>query len=206
MGGRRYEAKRAARAAKNVKRSKVETASCRKDRNEALYPQYADVQREGAGVHPLLATSLLVSPLPPQACTETAQRTSDGPRNYPLQVEVAEGGIKQQESDFNAEFMVRLVPKLDWKALKKAAAELGVAELPDAAPAGYESDEVSVTQRALAPPRARTQPPPPPAGLPQEPARPRHGRARDGGRAHLPQLRAAVPHQEQHPEHAAAGG
>lgn len=42
---------------------------------------------------------------------------------YP-QVEVSEDGIKQEESEFNPAFIARLLPKLDWSALRKIAAEV----------------------------------------------------------------------------------
>ena len=58
-----------------------------------------------------------------------------------MQIDVAEGGIKQQESDFNSEFIGRLLGKLDWKALRQTASELGIAELPESIPSNFEQDE-----------------------------------------------------------------
>lgn len=75
------------------------------------------------------------------ACTQTAQRTTDGPKNFPLRIEPAPGGLARVESEFSAEFIARLVPKLDWRALAATAAALGVATLPPAPPPGFEGDE-----------------------------------------------------------------
>ncbi len=36
--------------------------------------------------------------------------------------------------------IIRLLPKLDWRALKQTASELGIADLPDAPPADPKSD------------------------------------------------------------------
>lgn len=40
------------------------------------------------------------------------------------QVVVAEGGLKKEESEFNAEFTKHLLTKLDWAALASTAAEV----------------------------------------------------------------------------------
>jgi multifunctional methyltransferase subunit TRM112 len=55
-------------------------------------------------------------------------------------VVVKEGGVKQVESEFNAEMMVRLLAKLDWPALRKTALEMGIADLPAAPPPAPGSD------------------------------------------------------------------
>ena len=57
-----------------------------------------------------------------------------------LQIDVTPGGIKQEESEFNALLMARLLPKLHWGALRSVAAALGIAELPEAPPAKPEED------------------------------------------------------------------
>ncbi len=49
--------------------------------------------------------------------------------------------MTQAESDFNPALMLRLLPKLDWRALRAAAGELGVADLPDAPPPAPGDDE-----------------------------------------------------------------
>lgn len=46
------------------------------------------------------------------------------PTHLGTQVEVAEDGLKQEESEFNPDFIVRLLGKLDWDALRKTAAEV----------------------------------------------------------------------------------
>ena len=86
-------------------------------------------------------SSALTPPPSSQACVETAQRTGAGPTNFPLRIDVAEGGVKQQPSDFSAELMLRLLPKLDWSALRQTARELGIADLPVAPPPDPASDE-----------------------------------------------------------------
>jgi multifunctional methyltransferase subunit TRM112 len=76
------------------------------------------------------------------ACVATASRSADAPPlNFPLRIEAAPGGLRQEESAFNAEATLRLLRKLDWPALRAAAASLGVAELPPAPPARPEDDE-----------------------------------------------------------------
>ena len=78
-----------------------------------------------------------------KACVETASRTSGPPLNFPFRVDLAptEAALKQEESDFNPVFVARLLPKLDWAALRQVASELGIAELPEAKPAAPEEDE-----------------------------------------------------------------
>ena len=87
----------------------------------------------------LLTHNLLVCHV--KACVETAQRTSEGPCNFPLRIDVAEGGLKQEASEFSPELMLRLLPKLDWAALRKTARELGIAELPAELPPAPAADE-----------------------------------------------------------------
>jgi multifunctional methyltransferase subunit TRM112 len=48
--------------------------------------------------------------------------------------------MKQEKSEFDAEMIVRLLPKLDWKALQKTALALEIAELPDTIPDQPEND------------------------------------------------------------------
>jgi len=77
-----------------------------------------------------------------KACIMTAQRTASGkPLNFPLRIEVAEGGIKQEETEFNAALAHRLLTKIDWDGLRQTAHELGIAELPAAPPIKPEKDE-----------------------------------------------------------------
>ena len=76
-----------------------------------------------------------------KACVATAQRTASAqPSSFPLRIDVAEGGIKQEPSDFSPELTARLLPKLDWAALRATAAALGIADLPPAPPAAPEED------------------------------------------------------------------
>jgi len=76
-----------------------------------------------------------------KACLATSQRSAGKPSNFPLRVEVAEGGIEQKVTAFSAELAARLLSKLDWDALRQTAGELGIAELPATLPPNPESDE-----------------------------------------------------------------
>jgi multifunctional methyltransferase subunit TRM112 len=71
-----------------------------------------------------------------RACEDTASRSGAGGPSaaFPLRVEVAGGGIVQKESEFSAERILHLLPKLDWPALKLTAAQMGIAALPDKVP------------------------------------------------------------------------
>ena len=42
--------------------------------------------------------------------------------NYPLRIKV--GTVEKEESEFNAQFVARMIPKLDWKALGLAARDV----------------------------------------------------------------------------------
>jgi multifunctional methyltransferase subunit TRM112 len=80
-----------------------------------------------------------------KACVETASRGAvpgGGMSNFPLKVQLAEveNAIVQKESEFSAERILHLLPKLDWPALKKTASEMGIAELPDAIPENPKDD------------------------------------------------------------------
>ena len=76
-----------------------------------------------------------------KACVATAQRTaSSQPSSFPLRIEVAAGGMKQEPTEFHPDATARLLAKLDWPALRATAAALGIAELPAAPPAKPEED------------------------------------------------------------------
>lgn len=76
-----------------------------------------------------------------KACVATASRSaSAAPLNFPLRIEVAEGGLKQEATEFRPEAVARLLAKLDWPALRAAAAQLGIAELPPSPPPRPEED------------------------------------------------------------------
>ena len=72
--------------------------------------------------------------IPPSRLTPSRRRLPHA------QVELEADGLKQEESDFNPEFIARLLPKLDWPALRQVASELGIAELPERAPPKPEED------------------------------------------------------------------
>ena len=57
------------------------------------------------------------------------------------QIEVADGGVTQEASEFSPELTARLLSKIDWPALVRTVNELGIAELPAALPANPEADE-----------------------------------------------------------------
>ncbi|KAI5729592.1 hypothetical protein M8J76_004337 [Diaphorina citri] len=59
---------------------------------------------------------------------------------YPLIIKAT--SIKKLESDFNPEFLIRMIPKLDWSAFYKATQMLGDAEIsiPEELIDSYEKD------------------------------------------------------------------
>lgn len=58
---------------------------------------------------------------------------------YPLKILAKQ--VVVNKVDFNAEFVARMIPKLDWSVLKAAAVSVGEAEtVPDAVPDGYETN------------------------------------------------------------------
>ena len=83
--------------------------------------------------------------LPPfraaQACAETAATPEGGLLSYPLKVVPDEGGLKQVTSAYDEVLAKSLLSKIDWPALRKTAAELGVATLPEAVPEGAATSE-----------------------------------------------------------------
>lgn len=59
---------------------------------------------------------------------------------YPLKIVAKD--VKVSETDFNMDFISRIIPKLDWRTLWTAADGLGhVGELPQALIEDYESNE-----------------------------------------------------------------
>lgn len=59
---------------------------------------------------------------------------------FPLKIVAKE--TREQEADFNADFLVHMLPKMEWGALVSAAKEIGAgelpAEIPDDAPTNEE--------------------------------------------------------------------
>lgn len=49
--------------------------------------------------------------------------------------------MEKEETEFNKEFIVHMMAKVDWPALRATAADLGIADLPEAVPEGFDSDE-----------------------------------------------------------------
>eukprot|EP00307_Rebecca_sp_RCC1486_P002033 CAMPEP_0119413326 /NCGR_PEP_ID=MMETSP1335-20130426/5451_1 /TAXON_ID=259385 /ORGANISM="Chrysoculter rhomboideus, Strain RCC1486" /LENGTH=108 /DNA_ID=CAMNT_0007438111 /DNA_START=136 /DNA_END=462 /DNA_ORIENTATION=+ len=61
-------------------------------------------------------------------------------KGFPLKIEAEK--VEQVETDFNAEFVARMVAKLEWKALLTAMRDIGVdTQLPIEVPDKYEEDE-----------------------------------------------------------------
>ncbi|XP_023340312.1 multifunctional methyltransferase subunit TRM112-like protein [Eurytemora carolleeae] len=59
---------------------------------------------------------------------------------YPLLIEARD--VKVSEVEFNPDFISRIIPKVDWDCLRRAAEQLGhLDDLPQATPANYENDE-----------------------------------------------------------------
>jgi multifunctional methyltransferase subunit TRM112 len=59
---------------------------------------------------------------------------------FPLGIEATD--VKVQTVDFNSEFIMRMIPKLEWSAVYDAAATIGhLGELPKELPENYESNE-----------------------------------------------------------------
>jgi len=59
---------------------------------------------------------------------------------YPLLIEARD--VKVSEVEFNAEFVSRVLPKIDWESLRQAAEQLGhQSDLPTAVPENFETDE-----------------------------------------------------------------
>eukprot|EP00088_Acartia_fossae_P025766 TRINITY_DN2654_c0_g2_i1.p1 TRINITY_DN2654_c0_g2~~TRINITY_DN2654_c0_g2_i1.p1 ORF type:complete len:125 (-),score=17.00 TRINITY_DN2654_c0_g2_i1:937-1311(-) len=58
---------------------------------------------------------------------------------FPLLIEARD--VKVSEAEFNQEFIAKIIPKVDWDALRRAAEQLGHLEsLPLAVPQGFEND------------------------------------------------------------------
>ncbi|XP_059378378.1 multifunctional methyltransferase subunit TRM112-like protein [Carassius carassius] len=61
-------------------------------------------------------------------------------KGYPLIIKATE--VKVNQLEFNAQFVSRMIPKLEWKALIQAAEWLGQSQdLPSTPKPNYESDE-----------------------------------------------------------------
>jgi len=59
---------------------------------------------------------------------------------YPLKIEAKD--VKVCEAEFNPEFIARVIPRLDWSVIVKAATELGHAsDLPSDLAENYENDQ-----------------------------------------------------------------
>jgi len=58
---------------------------------------------------------------------------------YPLQIQARD--VKVMEVDFKPEFVARIIPKIDWECLCRAAEELGhLNDLPKSVPESYENE------------------------------------------------------------------
>jgi multifunctional methyltransferase subunit TRM112 len=52
-----------------------------------------------------------------------------GVESFPLKIEAEE--IREQETEYSADFIHNMLPKLDWPALREGAAALSLEELPE---------------------------------------------------------------------------
>ncbi|KAG9298646.1 hypothetical protein G9A89_012714 [Geosiphon pyriformis] len=52
--------------------------------------------------------------------------------NFPLNLSEAE--VEIQETEFNAQFLRNMLPKLEWSALVRTAVQLGITNLPQVVP------------------------------------------------------------------------
>lgn len=74
-----------------------------------------------------------------------AVKSCDGSGNsFPLQYEDCQ--LQQEEQEFNPDFIVAMVERLDWDALVEVAAELGNTGLPQTKPAVLADDEQALRQ------------------------------------------------------------
>jgi len=64
--------------------------------------------------------------------------TQAGAVNYPLRIKAT--NVENAAVEFNAEFVARIIGKLEWKALVQAAADLQIS-IPSEVPVGYEKNE-----------------------------------------------------------------
>lgn len=62
-----------------------------------------------------------------------------GPRGFPLRLQATEVRINPVE--FNPDFIVRMIPKVEWAALLEAADNLHLIEVPKEPIQGYEHNE-----------------------------------------------------------------
>ncbi|KAI1301585.1 Multifunctional methyltransferase subunit Uncharacterized protein [Halotydeus destructor] len=59
---------------------------------------------------------------------------------YPLKIIASE--VKKTDVEFNSEFVLRMIPKMDWNVLCEAAKNLGVENLPSEAPDNSVDEDV----------------------------------------------------------------
>jgi len=71
-------------------------------------------------------------------CSKKSCSRGNGTTNFPLQIKATK--MERQESEFNKEFIVHMLPKLDWPALVKAATELSMS-IPTQLPPNAATDE-----------------------------------------------------------------
>ncbi|XP_068227472.1 multifunctional methyltransferase subunit TRM112-like protein [Palaemon carinicauda] len=70
----------------------------------------------------------------------TSKALKNVKEGFPLRIQADE--VRNVDIDFDREFISRMIPKLDWNALKFAAQCVGHQEdLPETLPEGYESDD-----------------------------------------------------------------
>ncbi|GMG51254.1 unnamed protein product [Ambrosiozyma monospora] len=70
-------------------------------------------------------------------CAVKSCSTSD--KSFPLKFEECE--LEQEEQDFNPDFIISMLERLDWNAIIKVAADLGNTQLPPQKPMNVETNE-----------------------------------------------------------------
>ncbi|KAI9188884.1 hypothetical protein H9P43_000306 [Blastocladiella emersonii ATCC 22665] len=73
----------------------------------------------------------------------------DCTNGFPLRFQNAE--VEHAEQEMNTEFLVNMLPRIDWAALRATAHELGIAQLPETMPedAAESTELLQVLHRVL---------------------------------------------------------
>ncbi|XP_065830367.1 multifunctional methyltransferase subunit TRM112-like protein [Oscarella lobularis] len=61
-------------------------------------------------------------------------------KGYPLIIKATK--VETKDVAFNGEFIARMIPRMEWSVVKKAAESVGISDLPDEIVPDYESNEV----------------------------------------------------------------
>ena len=69
-------------------------------------------------------------------------------KNFPLQIVLNEGGLEEREDDFNREFILKLIKKIDWAAFRSGAADIGYT-IPETLPSDLNDEVLKNIHHAL---------------------------------------------------------